>query len=188
MPFLCIAKTLSGRVSMKFHSASVSIGLSVLSNLFSISTLSTPLLNSPKVLAQEVAASCPLPTEIAITFLDSKCQAVKLKQPQKFYRYYSSSTNKYGRYLTTNRYKTNVEVIRNLALNQEWGNQATTILKVTVPAGTTVYQGIVAPQTPAQCYPGGGQQIFIQDTRDPNIKWNDIGNLTIEEFSCPQNL
>lgn len=170
---------------MKFKSASVGIGLSVLSNLFYLGALSTPLVNSQRVLAQEAAASCPLPPEIAVTFLDSKCEAVKLERPQKFYRYYSSSTNKFGRYLTTNRYKTNVEVIRNLALNQEWGNQATTILKVTVPAGTTVYQGIVAPQTPAQCYPGGGQQTFIQDTRDPNIKWNDVGNLKIEAFSCP---
>ncbi|MBD2499773.1 hypothetical protein [Anabaena azotica] len=162
---------------MKFQSVSVTIGLSVLS-------LSTPLFSSPRVLAQEVAASCPLPTEIAITFLDSKCQAVTLEQPQTFYRYYSSSTNKYGRYLTTNQYKTNVEVIRNLALNQSWGNKATTMLKVTLPAGTVVYQGIVAPQNPSQCYPGGGQQTFIQDTRDPNIKWVEGENLIVEDFTC----
>ncbi|QLE56607.1 hypothetical protein [Nostoc sp. TCL26-01] len=172
---------------MKFHSASVGIGLSVVSNLFLVNSLSIPLFNSSQVLAQEVATLCPLPADIAVTFLDSKCEAVKLNQPKTFYRYYSSDQNKYGRYLTTDKYKNNVDVIRNLALNQAWGNKATIRLKVTLPAGTTVYQGIVAPQTPAQCYPGGGQQTFIQDSKDPNIKWSQGKNITVQEFVCPQN-
>ncbi|WP_414576014.1 hypothetical protein [Anabaena sp. CCY 9402-a] len=168
---------------MKFPSVSVSIGLGVISNLLVVSPNFT--FNSTQVVAQEVTASCPLPSEIAVTFLDSKCEAVTLKQPQTFYRYYSSNDNKYGRYLTTGKYKKNVDVIRNLALNQAWGNQATIRLKVTVPAGTTVYQGIVAPQTPASCYPGGGQQTFIQDSKDPNIKWSEGKNIKVEEFTCP---
>jgi len=100
---------------MNFKSASACIGLSLLS--FSVSSLPR-LVNSPQVFAQEVTSSCPLPSDIAITFLDSKCQEVKLEQPKTFYRYYSNSGNKYGRYLTTDKYKTNVEVIKNLALNQ----------------------------------------------------------------------
>jgi hypothetical protein len=56
---------------------------------------------------------------------------------------------------------------------------------VTLPAGTTVYQGIVAPQNPASCYPGGGQQTFIKDSRDPNIKWSEGESITVEPFSCP---
>ncbi|BCL35265.1 hypothetical protein [Nostoc sp. MS1] len=162
---------------MKFPSLSLTIGLSVIG-------ISTPPFTTPRVIAQEVAASCPLPTEIAVTFLNSKCKEVTLKKPHTFYRYYSDSTNKYGRYLTRNLYKTNVEVIRNLALNQSWGNKATTILRVTLPAGTVVYQGIVAPQNPAQCYPGGGQQTFIKDTRDPNIKWVEGENLVVKDFTC----
>ncbi|MCW5317272.1 hypothetical protein GTQ43_26745 [Nostoc sp. KVJ3] len=169
---------------MKFKSASLCIGLSLLS--FSVSSLPR-FVNSPKVLAQEVSSSCPLASDIAVTFLDSKCQEVKLEHPKTFYRYYSSSQNKYGRYLTTNKYKTNVEVIKNLALNQAWGNQATIIEKVTLPAGTTIYQGIVAPQAPTKCYPGGGQQIFIQDSKDPNIKWSEGKNLVVKPFSCPSN-
>ncbi|QFS42594.1 hypothetical protein GXM_00067 [Nostoc sphaeroides CCNUC1] len=58
------------------------------------------------------------------------------------------------------------------------------IQPVTLPAGTTVYQGIVAPQTPNKCYPGGGQQTFIKDTRDPNIKWSEGENIVIKDFSC----
>jgi hypothetical protein len=168
---------------MKFSSVSVSIGLGVISNLFTVSP--NLIFNSTQAAAQEVTTSCPLPTEIAVTFLESKCEAVTLKQPRTFYRYYSSSDNKYGRYLTTDKYTKNVDVIRNLALNQAWGNKATMRLKVTIPAGTTVYQGIVAPQTPASCYPGGGQQTFIQDSKDPNIKWSEGKNLTVQDFTCP---
>jgi hypothetical protein len=167
---------------MKFKSASACIGLSLLS--FSVSSFPR-LVNSPQVLAQEVSSSCPLPSEIAVTFLNSKCQEVKLKHPRIFYRYYSSSQNKYGRYLTTNKYKTNVEVIKNLALNQSWGNEATMIDTITLPAGTITYQGIVGPQAPKECYPGGAQQTFIQDSKDPNIKWSEGQNLVVKKFSCP---
>ncbi|MBD2211343.1 hypothetical protein H6G27_15935 [Nostoc linckia FACHB-104] len=130
-------------------------------------------------------STCPLPTEIAVTFLKSECQEVKLTEAKTYYRYFSSDTNKFGRYLTTNLYQNNVEVIRKLALKQEWGNQAKMMLTVTVPAGTKVYQGIVAPQEPSQCYPGGGQQIFIQDSKDPNLKWSEGTPLQVAEFKCP---
>ncbi|MEH2054704.1 MAG: hypothetical protein V7K97_00695 [Nostoc sp.] len=166
---------------MKFKSASV-IGLSLLS--FSVSSLPR-LVNSPQVFAQEVSSLCPLPSDIAVTFLHSKCQEVKIEQPQTFYRYYSNSGNKYGRYLTTNKYKTNVAVIKNLALNQAWGNEATMIETITLPAGTITYQGIVGAQAPVKCYPGGAQQTFIKDSQDPNIKWSEGQNLIVKKFSCP---
>ncbi len=174
---------------MKIKLASVRVNLGVLVNLFLVSSSPYFLSNLPIARAQEATSECSLPTEIAITFLKSKCKEVKLEKPRTFYRYYSDSSNKYGRYLTTNKYKTNVAVIKHLALNQTWQppNQATMIETVTLPAGTTVYEGIVAPQTPAKCYPGGGQQTFIQDSRDPNITWSDGESLVIKEFSCQQN-
>lgn len=157
-----------------------------------ISTLFGLILASPSLdfkpensLAQEGSTTCPLPADIAVTFLKSKCEAKTLATSTTFYRYFSGDSNKYGRYLTTNLYKTNIEVIRKLALNQDWGNKATTLLEVTLPSGTTVYQGVVAPQTPASCYPGGGNQTFIQDSKDPNIKWVVKQALQVEPFSCP---
>jgi hypothetical protein len=171
---------------MRLKPTSVTVNLGVFINLFLVSSSPSLLLNPPIARAQQATSECPLPNEIAITFLNSKCKEVKLEEPRTVYRYYSSDGNKYGRYLTTKKYKTNIEVIKYLALNQSWQppNQATMIEKVTLPAGTTVYEGIVAPQTPAKCYPGGGQQTFIQDSRDPNIKWSDGENLVVKEFSC----
>jgi hypothetical protein len=172
---------------MKLKSVFICVCLSMLVNLLGFNPNLT--FNTTPALAQEVAAFCPLDANIAATFEDSKCEAVTLEQPQTFYRYYSSSSNKYGRYLTTDKYTTNVDVINNLALNQDWGNQATMMLEVTVPAGTTVYEGIVAPQISplTLCYyPGGSQQTFIMDSRDPNIKWSEVGNLTVKDFTCSQ--
>jgi hypothetical protein len=131
------------------------------------------------------AEACPLPANVAVTFLESKCTRVVLTQPTTFYRYYSNDSNRYGRYLSTDRFRVNTEVIRALALNQSWGNQASRSLRVTVPAGTAVYQGVVAPQTPSACYPGGGQQTFIENSKDPNITWAEGAPLTVQPFSCP---
>jgi hypothetical protein len=162
------------------------IGRSVRS--LALGAISGVLLGSG-ALAQESAptatTACPLPANVAVTFLESKCTRVVLKEPTTFYRYFSSDSNRYGRYLTADRLTVNTEVIRSLALNQEWGNQATRSLSVTVPAGTAVYQGVVAPQTPSSCYPGGGQQTFIENSKDPQITWVEGPPLTVQPFSCP---
>ena len=135
--------------------------------------------------AAELAPNCPLPVNLAATFLESKCTKTVLTTPQTFYRHFSNDSNRYGRYLTTDRFSVNADVIRALALNQEWGNQATRTLMVTLPAGTVVFQGVVAPQTPSACYPGGGQQTFIENSKDPQIVWVEGPPLTVKPFSCP---
>ncbi len=170
---------------MKTRSFLFNLTLGVLTSFCFVSPASIPFFKVSPALTQETSASCPLPQEIAVTFLDSKCEEIKLTAPQSFYRYYSQDSMRYGRYLTTDRFTKNVDVIRNLALKQEWGNKATTMITVTLPAGTTIYKGIVAPQEPTQCYPGMGVQVFIKDTRDPNIQWSAGESITVEPFSCP---
>ncbi|WP_013322823.1 hypothetical protein [Gloeothece verrucosa] len=136
--------------------------------------------------AQELVSSCPLSQDIAITFLNAECQAIQLTEPKVYYRYYNNDGSyKYGRYLTTDRYGTNTDVITKLALNQNWGNKARMMETVTVPAGTIIYQGIVGPQDPPLCYPGGGQQTFITDSKDPNIQWSEGMPMIVNEFQCP---
>lgn len=169
---------------MKIKSVAISIGLGMFGGLSAL-IFSPTEMNRSKTLAQETTPLCPLTANIAITFLESKCKKVTLQMPQTFFRYYSNDKNKTGRYLTTDQYQTNAEVIGNLALNQEWGNKAEKMLSITLPAGTTVYKGIVAPQVPASCYPGGGQQIFIEDSRDPNLLWIEGPILTKQDFTCP---
>lgn len=173
---------------MKHHSLFTSFALlSLCCNLSGSSFAQTKPSNQVTLQAETTTApSCPLPTEIAVTFLNSECQVVQLQQPRTYYRYYSTDNNKFGRYLTSDRYQKNVEVIQNLALNQEWGNQATMMLTVTVPAGTKVYEGVVAPQDPQSFYPGGGQQTFIENSKDPNLTWSQGTPMQVEAFQCPR--
>ena len=46
-----------------------------------------------------------------------------------------------------------------LALKPEWGNTATQVTTIKVPAGQIIYQGAAASQGGAQI--GGGSQVFI---------------------------
>lgn len=174
---------------MKLGKFLLGLTLCVMSFLF-LGNLSHPLsLTQPSALAQQTTITCNLPESIAITFLDAKCTERVLEKPEILYRYYTVNNDqtvqyKYGRYLTTNQYDNNGDVISNLALDQTWGNKANMIETVTLPAGTTVYQGITGPQNPPQCYPGGGQQTFINDTRDPKIIWSEGQPIEVEAFSC----
>lgn len=62
-----------------------------------------------------------------------------------------------------------------LALNPDWGNNATYVSKVVVPKGTVIYEGAAAPQTingEAGYLIGGENQVFIERT-DLNPSWFD---------------
>lgn len=55
-----------------------------------------------------------------------------------------------------------------LALNPAWGNTTENVKKVVVPKGTTIYEGIAAPQNIYDSLgdvigtlPGGGNQVYI---------------------------
>lgn len=168
---------------MKVKSILTSFSIGLIGSVFVGNLLSPAGTNGNKVLAQ--TAACPLPADIAVTFLNSECKEVKLETSQDFYRYFGANVSKYGRYLTSDQYTNNVEAIQKLALDQKWGNPATTKVTVTLPSGTTVYKGIAAPQNPASCYPGGAQQTFITDSRDPNIKWSEGQAIAVKPFSCP---
>lgn len=168
---------------MKAQSVIINLGLGVFGSLL-LGTISPHgSINSGKVLAQ--TASCPLSDpNIVVTFLNSECKKVTLTTDQVFYRYYGNSVSKYGRYLTSDQFAKTSEAIKGLALNQAWGNPANKRAKVTLPAGTIIYQGIAAPQTPSDCYPGGAQQTFIENSKDPQIKWEEDGEITIDPFCC----
>lgn len=65
--------------------------------------------------APAASTACPLPPEIAATFLESKCTRSTLTAPTTFFRYFSSDSNRKGRYLSTDQFKESTEVIRKLA-------------------------------------------------------------------------
>ena len=58
-----------------------------------------------------------------------------------------------------------------LALNPDWGNSATCVESVTVPQGTVIYEGTVAPQVingGAGVLLGGANQVYIPNV---DVRW-----------------
>src|SRR5262245_61468624 len=110
-----------------------------------------------------VSVKCPAPSQYVATFQDSICVAVSLRYDLKLTRVFSEDRSKQGHYLTTTPLLSRSYAIRRLALKREWGNLATKQAEATVPMGTTIYIGIVAPQDPQALYPGGAQQTVVED-------------------------
>ena len=90
-----------------------------------------------------------------------------------FYRVYSSESNRIGPYMTRTPQNGAMQSQLDLALNPDWGNNAAYVELVTVPKGTTIYEGVAAPQTingGAGNLLGGGNQIFI-NRKDLDALW-----------------
>ena len=108
-------------------------------------------------------AQCPAPSTYVATFQDSRCVAITLQYELKLVRVFSNDASKEGHYLSTTPPLSRSYAIRRLALKREWGNRATKQVEATIPAGTTIYIGIAAPQDPSTLYPGGAQQTVVED-------------------------
>ena len=109
------------------------------------------------------AVQCAAPAKYVDTFEKAKCVEVTLRYDLKLMRVFSNDNARLGTYFTTTCLMSPRYAIRKLALKQEWGNRATKIVEVTVPAGTTIYIGIAAFQDPETLYPGGAQQTVVVD-------------------------
>jgi len=101
----------------------------------------------------------PLPDAVANTFRGSSYTQITLSAPVTLYRVSGGRAEKIGQYWTTVRPLGPLQARIDLALKPEWGNTATQITTVKVPAGQTIYLGPAAPQGGAQI--GGGCQVFI---------------------------
>lgn len=112
---------------------------------------------------------CAAPDKYVNTFQKSKCVEVTLRYDLKLMRVFSNDNARVGTYFTTTCLISPRYAIRKLALKQEWGNRATKIVEVTVPAGTKIYVGIAAFQNPETLYPGGAQQTVVVDL--DNVVW-----------------
>jgi hypothetical protein len=81
-----------------------------------------------------------------------------LSEDTTLYRVTSSGGNPTGSYWTSTPPAGPLQSVIDSALDQNWGNTATNVFTAKVPAGTTIYQGLAAPQ---RGLVGGGVQIYI---------------------------
>jgi len=100
----------------------------------------------------------PLDSEVAKTFRSATYDAIELPQPVTLYRVYGGDASQLGTYWSATKPQGSLQAILDSALLPEWGNTVTRVVKIEVPAGTTIYRGVAAPQ---KSLPGGGSQIVL---------------------------
>jgi RHS repeat-associated protein len=95
---------------------------------------------------------------IANTFRSGTYFGGTLSQPQTMYRVIGPSGNPAGSYWSPTPPAGPLSSVISNALLPQWGNTATQTVTATIPAGTTVYFGVVAAQGGLV---GGGTQVYI---------------------------
>lgn len=79
---------------------------------------------------------------------------------------YSDPSRQLGQYWTRVKPSGPVQSIVDSGLNPSWGNRATDVVQIRVPAGETIFEGIAAPQGGLV---GGGNQVYLP--KPPNSSW-----------------
>ena len=108
----------------------------------------------------------PLDMKTASSFRSSSYTKVVLSEDTTFYRIWGGDEKKVGKYMTRTPQYGGMQSQIDLALNPDWNNTATYITRVTVPKGTTIYEGVVGPQIingGAGQLIGGGNQVYIPE-------------------------
>lgn len=106
-----------------------------------------------------IRSTLALSKDIADTFRSGTYSEVQLGKDTVLYRVIGgSSTNPTGSFWTRREPSGPLQFVIDSALDQNWGNNATRVIRATVPRGTTVYEGAAAAQ---RGLVGGGSQVYI---------------------------
>ena len=108
----------------------------------------------------------PLPNSVANTFRSGTYSEMVSDGKLVLYRVYGGNAGKLGPYWTKTPPSGPVQSIIDSALNPQWGNTATNVVKIQVPKGVTYYEGAAGAQGGLV---GGGSQVYFNNIRiDPN--------------------
>ena len=110
----------------------------------------------------------PLNEEVANSFNGATYTERVLTEDTVMYRVSGGNAKEVGSYMSTTPQGGGLQSQLDLALNPAWGNTAENVTRVVVPQGTTIYEGIAAPQNIYDSLgnvigtlPGGGNQVYI---------------------------
>jgi RHS repeat-associated protein len=111
----------------------------------------------------------PLPPNVAETFAGGRYGERVLQDETVFYKVHGGRSGPIGRgggtFVSPNPQVGGTQSQIDLALRPEWGNTATKVTRIRVPAGTVVYEGLVSSQ--GGPWVGGRSQVYIPKV-DPN--------------------
>ena len=106
--------------------------------------------------------------EVAESFSGASFTKKILSEDTVMYRVSGGTAGEVGSYLSRTPQGGGLQSQLDLALNPAWGNTTENITKVVVPKGTSIYEGIAAPQNIYDSLnnvigtlPGGGNQVYI---------------------------
>ena len=108
-------------------------------------------------------------TSFASTFRSGNYTDRALTQDTVLYRVIPDDGNPSGAYWTATPPKGPLQSVIDSALDQNWGNTATRVVKANVPAGTRIFEGVAAPQR--GLVGGGNQIVFDRNTNPFNPDW-----------------
>ncbi|VVH55432.1 hypothetical protein BAZOLSSOX_2171 [uncultured Gammaproteobacteria bacterium] len=100
----------------------------------------------------------PLDKRIANTFRSGSYTEKITPKEIILYRVISKDGNPTGSYLTRAKPRGPLTSVIDSSLDQNWGNTATKVIKLKIPKGTKLYEGVAAPQ---RGLVGGGNQIYL---------------------------
>jgi filamentous hemagglutinin len=110
----------------------------------------------------------PLSSETANTFRSGTYTEMVAQQPTTLYRGYGGTADQMGGYWTPTPPAGPVQSTIDSALLPQWGNTATNVVKIEIPAGTTYFTGAAAPQGGLV---GGGTQVVFPPGFKVNSSW-----------------
>jgi hypothetical protein len=103
----------------------------------------------------------PLPDKVADTFRSGSYTGTTISETTTLYRVHGGTAGELGQFWTRTPPAGPLQSQIDLALNPAWGNTATQVTTIRVPAGTTIFEGFAAGQGGLV---GGGSQVVI-----PNV-------------------
>lgn len=107
------------------------------------------------------ASPGPLSAGIANTFRGASYREVTYDHATTLYRVYGGRSGQLGSFWTATAPTGPLRSRIDLALNPQWGNTASQVVRIEVPAGVKMYEGYAAAQGGLV---GGGTQVFV-----PNV-------------------
>lgn len=100
----------------------------------------------------------PLGEGVAATFRGGSYTEIATQEATTLYRAYGGKAGELGSYWSRTAPTGSLQTRIDSALLPKWGNTAESVSRITVPKGTTIYDGFAAPQGNLM---GGGSQVFI---------------------------
>lgn len=120
--------------------------------------LSSPAPAGKPVSWNPISGPGPLGEAVAKTFRGATYTESITSEPTNLYRVWGGEAGQMGSYWTRVKPTGPLQATFDSALNPEWGNTATNVANIRVPAGTKIYEGTAASQGALF---GGGNQVYI---------------------------